>query len=235
MRVHYLQHVPFEGPGYISNWLSENKHTISCTRFFDTSYLLPKVNEIDALIILGGPMSVYDDHDYPWLNIEKAFIEDCIQENKKVLGICLGAQLVSVCLGATVHTANNKEIGWYKVYPTDDCKDIDWQYELFRSEPVVLHWHGEKFEIPYDGSFSFLSSQANSNQALYRNNNVIGLQFHLEVTETTLGDMIKNSGNELLDKMYIQTETELRSGLVHVENCNRIMATILNRWLSDKL
>lgn len=90
MKVHYLQHIPFEGLGYIENLLKENGYEISSTRFYEADYRLPPVAEIDALIIMGGSMGVYDDHNYTWLHEEKMFIEDCIQAGKKVLGICPG-------------------------------------------------------------------------------------------------------------------------------------------------
>jgi GMP synthase - Glutamine amidotransferase domain len=231
MKIHYLQHVPFEGLGFIETWLNENNHEMSSTRFDETDYHFPNSGEIDALIIMGGPMGVYDEHLYSWLYEEKQFIKDCIQADKKILGICLGAQLLSVCLGADVHSAENKEIGWFKVSPTEECKKIDWLYDLFKDEPVVFHWHGDTFEIPLDGSFSFLESNANSNQAFYHNENIIGLQFHVEVTPETTALMLKNGKNELMKSSYTQTETEIQNGLVHVKNCNRIMEVILENWL----
>src|SRR5262245_15038627 len=119
MQIHYFQHVPFEGLGYIETWLKENGHDISVTRFYESSYQLPPVSAIDALIVMGGPMGVYDEDKYAWLRDEKAFIEDCIRAGKRLLGICLGAQLLSVCLGAAVGAAPNKEIGWFPVKPTE--------------------------------------------------------------------------------------------------------------------
>lgn len=232
MRIHYVQHVPFEGLGFIETWLNEKNHEISSTRFYETAaYHLPNPDEIDGLIIMGGPMGVYDEHSYPWLHEEKQFIKDCIQADKKILGICLGAQLLSVCLGADVHSAKNKEIGWFKVKPTAECKKIDWLYDLFKNEPVVFHWHGDQFEIPLDGSFGFLESNANNNQAFYHNENIIGLQFHVEVTQKTMAFMLENCNHELTGSPYTQTETEIQNGLVHVKNCNRIMGAILENWL----
>lgn len=231
MKIHYLQHVPFEGLGFIGTWLNENNHEMSSTRFYETDYHFPESGEIDALIIMGGPMGVYDEHLYSWLYEEKQFIKDCIQADKKILGICLGSQLLSVCLGADVHPAENKEIGWFKVSPTEECKKIGWLYDLFKDEPVVFHWHGDQFEIPLDGSFSFLESNANRNQAFYHNENMIGLQFHVEVTPETTAFMLKNGKNELMKSSYTQTETEIQKGLVHVRNCNRIMEAILENWL----
>lgn len=232
MNVHYLQHVPFEGLGYIETWLTENNHIISATRFYEQDYCLPAIEEIDALIILGGPMGVYDEHQYPSLQREKVFIEEFIRTNKKVLGICLGAQLMAVCLGAKVYKAVNKEIGWYTITPTEECKGIPWFYDLFKNNPTVFHWHGDKFQIPCNGSINLLSSEANNNQAFYHNENVIGLQFHLEVTGPSLTQMLLNGLHELKEKPYIQNVQQIKNGQKNIEICNNIMADILRNWLT---
>ncbi|OFY50369.1 MAG: amidotransferase [Bacteroidetes bacterium GWF2_41_31] len=231
MRVHYLQHVFFEGLGFIEPWLKENKHSITSTKFFEDSYTIPNIEDIDALIVMGGEMGVYDDNKYSWLNEEKIFIGTCISAGKKVLGICLGAQLMAVCLGANIFTAKNKEIGWFCVSPTKECKKVPWIYDLFKDKPIVFHWHGDKFEIPYNRSFSFLSSDANDNQAFYYSKNVIGLQFHLEVTEETMELMLQNAGHELQELNYIQAERKIKNGLENIETCNKIMGKILTNWL----
>ena len=230
MRVHYLQHVPFEGLGYIETALHDAGHQISATRFFEAGYRLPDIDKIDALIIMGGPMGVYDEHIYPWLLAEKAFIESCIQSGKKVLGICLGAQLTAVCLGGEVHRAPNIEIGWFPVTPTASSKVLTWFHELFQDEPVVFHWHGDQFSIP-DGSIDLLSSPANINQAFYYNEKVIGLQFHLEVTEKSMQLMLEHGANELTDAEYIQSASTISSETSHIKGCNRVMQIILDNWL----
>jgi len=230
MRVHYLQHVPFEGPGYIETWLKKAGHSISVTRLYEAGHRLPDIAAIDALIVMGGPMGVYDEHEYPWLLAEKSFIEECIQSGKRVLGICLGAQLTAVCLGAEVHPAPNKEIGWFPVTPTEASKTLPWMYDLFRDEPVVFHWHGDQFRI-LAGSIDLLSSAANRNQAFYYNEKVIGLQFHLEVTEKSMQLMLDHGAAELTDAPYIQTAGKICAETYHIEGCNKIMAAILDNWL----
>jgi len=231
MKTHYLQHVPFEGLGYIETWLRENNHTISFTRFYETNYHLPPVTEVDALIIMGGPMGVYDEKQYSWLHEEKQFIKDCILAGKKVLGICLGAQLMTACLGTKVSEAAYKEIGWFPVFPTEESKKLHWLYDLFKNNPVVFHWHGDRFEISGE-SLNLLSSEANKNQAFYYNKNTIGLQFHLEVTEETTRLMLENGDAELTEKLYIQSKTEIKNGIKYIGQCNEIMSQILNNWIS---
>lgn len=232
MHVHYLQHVSFEGLGYIETWLENHGHRISATRFYEPDSPLPTVARLDALIVMGGPMSIYDDAQYPWLQQEKAFIKDCIGAGKKVLGICLGAQLIADCLGAKVNRAAHKEIGWYPVVPANECGPLSWCFRLFGDNPVVFHWHGDKFDIPH-GSHNLLSSEANTNQAFYYNQNVLGLQFHIEVTMDTIAQMLKNGSSELVDSAYIQHADQIRNGTKYVGQCNEIMEAILDEWIKS--
>lgn len=99
MKVHVLQHVPFEGLGSIQTWADEHQHTVTVTRLFAEEHL-PSVETFDALIVLGGPMNIYKESKYKWLREEKAFIKRVIGEKKRVLGICLGAQMIADVLGA---------------------------------------------------------------------------------------------------------------------------------------
>jgi GMP synthase-like glutamine amidotransferase len=118
MRLHWLQHVPFEGLGYIKDWAEEQGFDITCTRLYEGEEL-PKMDEFDWLIVMGGPMGIFDYNDHPWLTDEKEFIELAIDEEKTVIGICLGAQLIATALGAEVKNNPVKEIGWY-----DDLSNI---------------------------------------------------------------------------------------------------------------
>lgn len=231
-KVHIFQHVAFEGPGYIEDWMNQNDYAINIIRFYQTGFTLPRIDDVAALIVLGGPMSVYDEFEYPWLHQEKAFIEDCIDAGKKVLGICLGAQLLATCMGARVCTATNKEIGWFSVLPTKECNEVPWLHHLFREQPVVFHWHGDKFDIPYDGSLNLLSSQANSNQAFIKGENIIGLQFHLEVTESSVKEMLQHGVHELKPTAFIQSGEQINEESGYITSCNKLMAAILKQWLA---
>ncbi|AHF14531.1 type 1 glutamine amidotransferase [Niabella soli] len=230
MRIHYLQHVSFEGLGYMEAWLQEWHYKLSATRFYEPGYKFPAVADVDALIIMGGPMGVYDEEQYPWLQEEKVFIKACVLSGKKVLGICLGAQLVAACLNAKVDRAVHKEIGWFPVQPATECQQFSWFYELFKNNPVVFHWHGDRFGIP-GNSKNLLMSEANTNQAFCYGKNVIGLQFHLEVTELSMKQMLANGAADLEPARYVQSEQAISEGMVHMSHCNQIMAEVLQRWL----
>lgn len=229
MNIHYLQHESFEGLGYIETWLREHHHTVTATKFFASGYTIPNHNNIDALIIMGGTMSANDDAIVPWMRAEKEFIRNCISSGKKVLGICLGAQLMATCLGAHVDKAPNKEIGWYPVKPTAECKQVSWLYTLFKPSPMVFHWHEDKFEIP-QGCLNLLSSDANTNQGFWFDRNTIGLQFHLEATPSTVEQMFTD-GTRLTKAPFVQTADEITAGSHHTVDTNRLMGEILKGWL----
>ncbi|QBQ40305.1 type 1 glutamine amidotransferase [Sphingobacterium psychroaquaticum] len=230
MKIHYLQHVPYEGLGFIETWLHINKHDVSGTHFFDPDHQLPEVAELDALIILGGPMNVNEEEAYPWLQVEKQFIQECIKSGKKVFGICLGAQLIATALGASVSRATSKEIGWFRVVPTKESQQLIWFYELFKKKPVVFHWHYDRFDTP-ENAVDMLYSPANLNQAFYLNENVMAIQFHLEITNDCLEQFLIHGASDLDTRYYVQTAEEVRRGRVNIGNCHTILSVILDRWL----
>ena len=144
MRAHYLQHVPFEGLGSIEPWLQNAGYKISNTQFFDSG-VLPSINEIDFLVVMGGPMSVNDESENPWLVKEKRFIKSIIEGGKPVLGICLGAQLIANSMGGEVFSNPEKEIGWFPVQAVEPESSSVFR---FPEETEVFHWHGETFSLP---------------------------------------------------------------------------------------
>lgn len=230
MKIHIIQHVRFEHPGYLLNWMTENGHEVSFTYFFQSGFELPNPKRIDALVILGGPMNANDEHFYPWLTAEKAFIKACIQLDKKVLGICLGAQLIACCLGAAVKTAPHPEIGWFKVYPTEDYAITSGFLNVFETNPTVLHWHGDQFAIP-EGCVNLLNSQGNTNQAFLKGNTILGLQFHLEADQDSVLDMTKNCGVALRSSTYVQSISEIHEGIRHCQPNQTLVDQLLTWFL----
>ena len=142
MHTHYLQHVAFEGLGSIAPWLETAGHTVSHTRFYETT-ALPDPTSLDLLVVMGGPMSVNDEAEFPWLAAETCFIRTVIDAGKPVLGICLGAQFIAAAMGAAVYRNPAKEIGWWPVQAETGSGDV------FRFPPTatVFHWHGETFDV----------------------------------------------------------------------------------------
>ena len=222
MRIHYLQHVPFEDTGCIRPWAESAGHAISVTRFYRDDKL-PAVEEFDWLIIMGGPMGVYDEDQHPWLATEKGFIRQAIQKRKFVLGICLGAQLIADVLGARVYSHGHKEIGWYPIHKT---RKGDGAVKLMPDEVTVLHWHGDTFDIP-DGAVHLYRSAACENQAFIYRDHVLGFQFHLETTPNSLEGLIENCGHEIAPGPYIQKPNELQADINRFSQINQTMIILL--------
>jgi len=227
LSIHTLTHVPFEGLGCIDQWISNNNHLISYTRLYK-DHQFPSLNDIDWLIIMGGPMGVYDEVEYPWLVEEKAFIRSAIDKGKTVIGICLGAQLIAEVLGAKVYPNDRKEIGWYDVKLTETAMKHP-LFENFEEQFTVFHWHGDTFMIPA-GSELLMSSDICINQAFLYKKNVLGLQFHLEVTEQSLQGMVDNGKTELIESNTIQSADTITDQLTFIEENNLKMFQILDYY-----
>lgn len=225
-KVHYLQHVPFEGLGYIETWVREKGCDLSVTKLFE-EHQFPDLKSFDLLIIMGGPMGVYEEDKYLWLAEEKFFIKKAIDAGKCVLGICLGSQLIAASLGAKVYPNLEKEIGWLPITFTDDIA----QKELFDSKEkslFVFQWHGDTFDLPQNAKL-LASSNVCCNQAFLYNNNVLGLQFHFEVTEASCSEMLENGIEELVTAPYIQSANYIRTNMHYITLCNHIMNNLLNK------
>jgi GMP synthase (glutamine-hydrolysing) len=222
MTIHWLQHVPFEGLGCIEPWLNENARDISCTRLWAGDGF-PDIGKTDGLIVMGGPMGIYDYEEYPWLAEEKAFIRQIINQNKPVLGICLGAQLIADVLGSNVWKNEHKEIGFFPVTgnPEHEISNV-WKTE------TVFHWHGDTFGIP-EGAVRLASSEATENQAFVYKDHVLALQFHLETTAESLLALYENAQDEITDGPFIQTLEEMRPFFPMLGNANRRMFTLLKK------
>jgi len=223
--IHYLQHVPFEGLGYIADWAADRDYGLSVTRLYDNPKF-PGLDTFDVLVIMGGPMGVYEEDKYLWLKEEKQFVRQAIDAGKIVVGICLGSQIIASALGAEVYPDNEKEIGWLPVTFSDDFVQ-----ELFDNKtksPVVFQWHGDTFDLPM-GARLLASSEACVNQAFLYKEKVLGLQFHIEVTEDSLAEMLDNGLDELRDGKYIQSENYIRTNTQYIPLCNRMIEAALNK------
>lgn len=208
MIVHYLQHVPFEGLGSIENWVQIKAHEVRRTRLF-AGDALPDLNQIDLLIILGGPMNIYETDKFPFLTEEKRLVEKAIEREKRVLGICLGAQIIADVLGAKVFRGEREEIGWFPVEAAPKAES-DALGKVLPSSFVTFHWHGDTFDLPA-GAKHLASSAAYRNQAFSYGDKVLGAQFHLEATSQSVRLMIENEGEDLPTGQYAQTAEQILS------------------------
>lgn len=222
MKAHILQHVSYEDIGSMATWLENIKADVGYTRFF-MDPALPRLNGLDLIIIMGGPMSVNDESALPWLRAEKKFIRDAIESGVSVLGVCLGAQLIASALGARVCRNSHKEIGWF---PIEAISGVMNTFN-FPKKYTVFHWHGETFDLP-PRAVHLAKSAICENQAFQIGRSVIGLQFHLEATPDSVRAILDNCGSELVPGPYIQSESELlRATSAAYAKINKLMDDVL--------
>jgi len=225
MRIHYLQHVPFEGLGSIAAWASNRGDSVTVSHLYRGD-ALPALNAVDLLVIMGGPMSVNDENEFPFLIKEKRFIADTIQAEKRVLGICLGSQLIATALGQPVYRNTQKEIGWFPIELTDAGRNSRFFADM-PSGAAVFHWHGETFDLP-DGAEWLAQSDACRHQAFSYRDHVVGLQFHLETTPESAMQLIANCGDELVDAPFIQSVEAMMARPQRFAAINRLMSGLLD-------
>ena len=229
MRIHYLQHVPFEGLGSMAPYFASHGHELSATHLYREPNL-PPVKSLDWLIIMGGPMGVHDESRYSWMTEEKRYIQKVIEAGKVVLGICLGAQMVADVLGARVFKNLHREIGWFPVRRARQAQETLLS-DVLPQQENVFHWHGDTFEIPAAGKL-LMSSEACVNQGFVLEDRVVGFQFHLETTPDSAQVLIDNCSDELDGSRYVQTAEEIVADATKFQCINRIMAAVLDRLAS---
>jgi len=202
VRAHILQHVPFESPGSILPALQACGAEVGTTRLY-AGEALPDWRASDLLVVMGGPMSVNDEVDYPWLVDEKALVAGAIANGRAVLGVCLGAQVIASALGYRVFKNREPEIGWFPIDPTVEGEAVG-----LDGSGRVFHWHGETFDLPA-GATLLASSAGCVNQAFALGPRVLGLQFHLEVTASDVRNMVEHGRHELTPARFVQSEAEI--------------------------
>ncbi len=226
MRIHWFQHVSFEGLGLIEPWLVAHGHTLSVTRWW-AGETAPTADTFDALIIMGGPMNIYEHAAYPWLESEKAAIGEAILAGKPVLGVCLGAQLIADVLGGEVTRNVEREIGWWPIRPTV----IESGSEGFTlaAETTVLHWHGDTFSLP-PGAVRLADSAACAQQAFVWGERVLAVQFHIEMDAAAVATIAEGCADELAGGgRWVQSTEELIAGAAKHGALSQVL---LDRWLT---
>lgn len=223
MNIIVFRHFDFDDPAAIVDWAEKGGHNI---RILDPSKEIKQaqLELMDLLIILGGPMSVYQEREYPWLIEEKVFVREAIDRGIKVLGICLGAQMIAELLGGTVRPNDEKEIGWHTMRRT--AERHPWLAALPETF-TSFSWHGDTFTLPA-GARNLVYSDACGRQAFAYGEHVLGLQFHLETTPVCIDRMLSNWSHELQDKPYIQSADLIYQGMHYGEQARLLLRRILN-------
>ena len=222
--IHWVQHVPFEGLGTIGEWVEARGHVATST--FALTEAFPPPERLDWLIVMGGPMGAGDELRHPWLRAEKRFIRSAIDSGVRILGVCLGAQLVAEALGGEVHANKEPEIGWYPVTltPTGGASRV---FGVLPASFLAGHWHSDTFDLPVDTSPAALS-EACPNQAFEFEERVWGLQFHLEWDRHALRTLIERCGGEIVSGRHVQSVEGMLGDSARFAESRRLMPLLLD-------
>jgi GMP synthase-like glutamine amidotransferase len=229
MKIHCFQHVPFETPAHILTWAAGKKHTVTETLLYNHEKP-PASSGFDLLVVMGGPMSVHDTDQYPWLAPEKEAVAQAIACGKFVLGICLGAQVIADVLGGRVTKNMHKEIGWMPLAQTEEIMRTS-PFAALPGKYTAFHWHGETFSIP-PGAVLQSSSEGCAHQGFMYKSTVIALQYHIEATAASAGALIDHCGDELVEGRYIHKKEKILGDTARYQTtANGLLERLLDTWL----
>ncbi|MEK6926220.1 MAG: hypothetical protein AABW50_02995 [Nanoarchaeota archaeon] len=228
--MHIIMHESFEAPAAIEEWANGRNHEIRCTRLFEGDTFPPNVDDIDFLIVMGGPQSpatTREECSYFDAKKEIKFIKKVINKEKMALGVCLGAQLIGEALGAKFDHSPNKEIGVFELELTDDAKE-DPVFSKFPEKFLVGHWHGDMPGLTQESKI-LAFSEGCPRQVVRYTPKVYGFQCHFEFTPKAIEGMIKNCDREIKEGKglpYVQPADKLKK-----QNCksfNKLLFTFLD-------
>ncbi len=226
MRIACLKHVEYEGPAYFPKWAARTGHTLE--EFLVPETGLPDAGDHARVIIIGGPMSVWETGLHPWLLDEKRFLADLFGTGVPVLGICLGAQLLAEHLGARVGPGPDKEIGWFTV-SRHAAASRTWLGDALPNRFRSFFWHGDFFDLPDDAE-PVAGSEAHRIQAFVHGPS-LALQFHLEVTPAWAKRLVERDAHELVEGPFIQSTDEIALVPERLYGANnRLLDRVMARW-----
>lgn len=227
-RALVLRHVPHEGLGMMKRPI-ERDSVVEYIDLFKGASVPTRIDGYEGLIVLGGPMGVYEDDKYSFIKPELKLIEDALKKRVPMLGICLGSQLLAKAAGSRVYKGNAKEIGWHDVTLTEDA-DFDWLFLGFPDKFRAFHWHGDTFDVP-EGALMLASSDLFPNQVIKVGPAAYGIQFHLEVTEQMIREWITVNKDELASlKGVVDPKAIIEETPERIEALNRLGSALAARF-----
>lgn len=225
-----LTHVPFEDLDSLEPVLSSRGFQISYAQATDTHLSAEALMDTDLLVVLGGPIGVYEVDDYPFLEREIELIRRRLEAKRPTLGICLGAQLIAASLGARVYPGQNgSELGWSRLCPPNIETTPEWFKPILEMDLEVLHWHGDTFDLPA-GATLLASSQTYQNQAFMIEDYALALQFHVEVSAPGLERWYVGHTGELRSKK-IDIPALRKAGQQKAPRANAAAKKFITGWL----
>ena len=224
MKAHILQHAEWETIGRIDEWLNKVNIEYSTTHLYKGDKL-PK-HKVDLLIIMGGPMGIFEDENYPWLKEEREFVKKHVNSNSLVLGICLGSQFIADSLDARVYAGKEKEIGFFDINKVNN-------HPITSNIPNtinVFHWHGDTFDTPKE-AINLFNSELTSDQGFIYDNRVLALQFHIEVGQKEIDEFVYNGIDEIVPANYVQHKDDILNLKSDLSKSNSYLFDILDNLL----
>jgi len=229
-KIYVLQHHPVETLGTIADALEGAALAWQYVRVYDGQPVPSSMKGAGGLIVMGGPMGVYQTDRYPWLRDEMRLIEDAVKSNLPTLGVCLGAQILAAALGAKVErNPNGKEIGWHPIKLGDSAQHD----RLMRGLPATLtpfHWHGDIFDLP-PGAVLLASSEKTPCQAFRYGDKAYAFQFHFEVTPDGVAAMADAFAKDL-NRENIAADRVIAQAAEFAPTLEKISDTVFSRWAS---
>jgi GMP synthase (glutamine-hydrolysing) len=222
-----LQNVACETLGTIADALAERDLEARYVHTFAGEAVPRSMDGAAGLVVMGGPMGVYEANQFPFLRDAIRLIEAAVSASKPVLGVCLGSQLIASALGARVYPGRQKEIGWYDVTLSDaGAKDPLWADVPRRFVGYV--WHGDVFDLPR-GAQSLAATELTTCHAFRYATNVYGILFHMEVTPTIIDGMLATFADELR-QARIDGAAIRRDVTTHLPPLQAIGRSVFSRW-----
>lgn len=224
--VLFIKNISIEGPGLFEELLKKEGFSLNIVDL-SKGDKLPPLEECEAAIILGGPMSVYETNKYPFLTDEESFILQAVYKKIPILGICLGAQMLAKACSAKVIKSPVKELGWCDVVTTDEGK-ADLLFMGLEATLKVFQWHEDTFSIPQDGKL-LVSGENCPNQAFRVGEYAWGLQFHPEVTSYMIKEWVDyyrqpKDGKEIIEQYFMNQDVYIRQAKLLCNNFTSIIA-----------
>jgi len=228
MRILCLQHDPLDGPGALLEWAEAGSHEVFCCLICKEEPL-PSLGSFDLLVSLGGPMGAYEEEKHSWLAKEKQYLRDALASGKKILGLCLGAQLLADALGGCAFRHTCKEFGWQPIEPTEEGREWFGASAPFRA----FQWHGDTYTLP-PGAVQLARNKAAEQQAFLiealNGGKALGLQFHLEWTEQMAREALAEPGVALPASSFVQSPEEILSDLSLFESAKERFFALLDKF-----
>ncbi len=228
LRVHVFQHVHYEGLGSMETFFKDIGADITYTEFF-AGGKAPAPHAFDLLLVMGGPMGVYDEAEFPWIKEEKQALKAALNAQKPVIGICLGSQLMAEVLGGKVTKNAHREIGWFPVERISNPR-VSWVSECFPERFTTFHWHGDTFSIP-SGASALFKSEGCANQGFVWGEKVVGLQFHPEITPAVAATWVETGASEMQPGPYVQAADQIMGNPEVFETNNGWIAALCRRLI----